>query len=261
MRAGRLARDARLARSRPTCERARRILVIGAIGVASLSLDHSHAIGQTLTGPTGLVTIPTASRADDAALSLGAALLNRRTLPMSVFDRGVAYPLHGLAYYARIGYLPFLEVTLRVTRFIDRPGSQGIGDRMLAARVILLPEWGILPSVAVGANDLIGTRKFHALYAVSSKHLGGAGLVPRIGLHAGYASDVLEARYHQLSGPFGGLSVSPVRWTTLLIEHDTRRFNAGLRISVGPLGALFAVQDFRFLTGAVRYRFRLLPGD
>lgn len=163
----------------------------------------------------------------------------------------------GVVQFATVGFLPFVEVGLRLTRLTgDTP--QALGDRMVSVRVRLLKEGEHLPAVAVGAHDLFGTRIFHATYAVASKTMGTAA--GPVGLHLGYGHDVLglDAAGRQFDGLFGGVSVAPRPWLTLLVEYDGERPNAGVRLGpVHGVALLAALQNGDGLSGGVSYTFAL----
>jgi hypothetical protein len=159
--------------------------------------------------------------------------------------------------FVTVGFLPFVEVGLRLTH-VNGGGAQGIGDRMVSARVRLLREGMYLPAVAVGAHDVLGTRLYHATYAVATKSLPTpAG---RVGLTIGYGHDVLglPAKGRQFDGLFGGASLAPRRWITLLAEYDGERPNAGVRLGpVHGVALLAALQNGDGLSGGLSYTFAL----
>jgi len=113
------------------------------------------------------------------------------------------------------------------------PGTPLVdADRMLSGRLAVLTTRGWRPGLVVGAEDVYGTRRFHSTYIVT-------GVEPRIfGLHArasaGYAPPVLAAYRHTLDGPIGALELSDGRWVTPSVEYDSRRWNAGLGVHLGP---------------------------
>lgn len=129
---------------------------------------------------------------------------------------------------------------------------------MVSVRVRVLNEGEHLPAVAVGAHDLVGTRIFHATYAVASKTVGTAA--GPVGLHAGYGHDVLGLRAagRQFDGLFGGVSLAPRPWLTLMAEYDGERPNAGVRLGpVHGVALLAALQNGDGFSGGVSYTFAL----
>lgn len=207
------------------------------------------APAQSLTGTTGLVTIPTARMADDRSLTVGAHLVDRRYHQSPYGDRTA------VVEFATLGFLPFMEVGLRLTRVLDTP-RQGLGDRMVSVRLRLLEEGPYTPAVAAGAHDLVGTRIYHATYVAASKEVAPVPGAGTVGLHLGYGGDwtPLDAEDHQFVGFFGGVSVSPRPWLTLLAEHDAERINAGVRLRLfRRVTLLGALQGRDGLSGGVGY--------
>ena len=220
-----------------------------AAAVALLLSISRPASAQALTGTTGLVTIPTARMADDRSLMVGAHLVDRRHHNSPYGDNAA------LMEFATVGFLPFLEVGLRLTRVLDTP-RQGVGDRMVSVRLRLLEEGARRPAVVVGAHDLLGTRIYHATYVVASREVAPVPVAGTVGLHLGYGGDWLPVpvHAHQFKGAFGGVSVSPRPWIALMAEHDAERLNAGVRLRlfgrVTLLGALHGLED---LSGGISY--------
>ncbi|HEX2210627.1 MAG TPA: YjbH domain-containing protein, partial [Longimicrobium sp.] len=146
---------------------------------------------------------------------------------------------------------------LRLTRIEDVP-RQALGDRMVSFRVRLLKEGDRHPALAMGVHDIVGTRIFHAQYAVASKTLPTAA--GRMGVHLGYGADLLplRAQGRQFDGLFGGVSLAPHRWATLLAEYDGDHPNAGLRVGpVHGVALLAGLQNFDGLSAGVSYTFAL----
>jgi hypothetical protein len=215
---------------------------------------NSPAGAQTLTGTSGLITVPTAVIAPDGDLTLG---VNRLAREHFEFTGGTFDDRPLLVHYANVGFLPFVEVGLRLTRLVDVP-RQALGDRMVNVRVRLLKEGELLPAVAVGAHDIVGTRIYHASYAVATKTVGTAA--GPVGLTVGYGYDVLRlpSRGRQFDGLFGGVSVTPRRWITLLAEYDGEQPNAGVRLRpVQGVALLAALRNLGGLSAGVSYTFAL----
>ncbi len=108
----------------------------------------------------------------------------------------------------------------------------------------------------LGAHDLLGTRRFHTIYAVASKEivtLPGAGSV---GLHGGYGGDPLSLRSprgHALTGAFGGLSLTPASWGSVFAEYETEHVNAGARLRIWRFALLVAAQNLDGLSAGISY--------
>ncbi len=146
---------------------------------------------------------------------------------------------------------------MRLT-FLNADVPQGIGDRMVSARVRVLKEGEYLPALAIGAHDVVGTRLYHATYAVATKHV--ETVAGRAGFTIGYGHDVLglRAKGRQFDGLFGGASLAPRPWITLLAEYDGERPNAGVRLGpVHGVALLAALQNGDAISGGLSYTFAL----
>jgi hypothetical protein len=181
----------------------------------------SSCYGQSLSGNTGLATIPTARMQEDGSLSFG----------FSYFDKKHQQYFEGTkdfgAAYVNLTFLPFLEVVLRVNRPIPFHSTYTV-DRFPMVRLRVLNEKKYLPAVALGINDFAstsswGTVHFNATYLVMSKK------VAAFDFHLGYAPVIMKALYYQLDGLFGGIAYTPHKSVNLFAEYDTRYVNAGLQ--------------------------------
>src|SRR6266568_1137271 len=124
----------------------------------------------TRADPTGLIRMPDAQFQPDGTLRFGLSS---------------AHPYFTLSANATL--LPWLETNLGVTRISGVPGfstaregfGQGYGaykDKTSGLKVRLIAEDSWWPSVAVGAQDPIGTRLFERQYAAATKTFGDAQL-------------------------------------------------------------------------------------
>ena len=227
--------------------------------VLALLFRPQNSSAQSLTGTSGLITIPTAEILRDGEVSFGANFMNKEYFTYGHNE------YHGLANFATVGYLPFLEISFRLTRRLDYPEPQAIGDRMLSVRLRPLKESRFFPAFVLGAHDFvrvtgtaIPTNNFNALYLSASKGFGLRPVIDRIDFHLGYGTDWIEALDHQFVGPFGGISISPRRFITLMLEHDAEKLNCGLRISIlDHIDFLAALIDLKVISGGTSFRFRL----
>jgi hypothetical protein len=218
-----------------------------------LTFQYEHGAAQSLTGTTGLVTIPTGEKLNDGEISFGVNLLNKKHLDYFSGRQ------HSNAYFVTIGYLPFLEIGLRFTR-AWHPGPSSVGDRMASVRLKLMQERAEVPSLVLGAHDFLSNvgSHFNALYLVASKTVPFKFPVGKTALHLGYGVDWLDARNHEFAGLFGGISWSPNKIIVLMLEHDAVRFNSGVRLFLfNHLGLLVAFQNFDSLSAGLSYRFTL----
>src|SRR5262249_17640204 len=131
------------------------------------------------------------------------------------------------------GFLPRLEVSIRATVL---PGEHLIeevktpaADRMGSARIRAIDEsrW---PALAVGIDDVKGTRRVHSLYAVATKSVRPARGPLALEVSAGYASHAIRAARYTLDGGFGGAEVRAFGAVSGIVDYDTERWNAGGRI-------------------------------
>jgi len=149
-----------------------------------LLFQPENGIAQSLTGPTGLVTIPTAEMPKDGEISFGLNYYHKK-----YFVYGDNY--HAIAGIITLGYLPFLEISPRLSRPLNFPGEQGLGDRVVCIRLRLFKENAFFPSFVLGIHNPVGNSHFNASYLVSSKSLRLSNY--KIGLHLGYGVDWLES--------------------------------------------------------------------
>jgi hypothetical protein len=212
------------------------------------------ASAQALPGTSGLVSIPTAEITADGDMAAGVNVIapHHHEYYGGTYDANAAQ-----VQFVTVGFLPFVEVGLRLTRIVDGP-PQGIGDRMVSVRVRVLREGEYLPAVAIGAHDIVGTRLYHATYIVASR--SAATAAGRAGVTVGYGRDVLglRAKGRQFDGVFGGVSLAPRPWVTLLAEHDGDRPNAGVRLGpVHGVALLAALQNLDGFSAGLSYTFAL----
>ncbi len=164
-------------------------------------------------GLPGLVTVPTA-----ATPPVGAFDLNLNT----AVD-GHLFPEAERQYNLQfsLGFLDRLVIGARGAEV--RTGARDLSANL---QVLLFGEGRVRPALAVGAHDLGGGAiHFFSRHAVASKtFLSGDGQ-RRVRLTAGYGTgpDLLD-------GPFAGLEMTPIPDVSLLVEHDSEQFNAGLRL-------------------------------
>jgi membrane-associated phospholipid phosphatase len=175
------------------------------------------------------------------------------------FSAGYGYDQPYGSFWATAAVLPFLQVTGRyvsitgVAGFSDIPGGYGASygkykDKVFDAKIRLVAESATMPSVSVGANDVLGTELFKGQFIVMSKTFGHQhNIEATVGYGKGRAA-----------GLFGGLRWHPrayPRWA-IVAEYDANKYtsdvaadktNAGKR-RPGP-------------TAAVEYRWGWLGGQ
>ena len=120
-----------------------------------LGFLHASCIYASDFGTVGLIDIPTARMSADGTLKSTAAIQSRTNS-------------YAITYQAT----PWLESTFRYTGYND----WFYYDRNYEAKVKLWSEEALLPQVAVGIRDLVGTGLVGAEYVVASKMIGNFDL-------------------------------------------------------------------------------------
>lgn len=122
----------------------------------------AFAQGQDDSGPTnifgsrGLIGTPSARMAPDGELSVGASFLKNNQ-----------------HYNLGFQILPWLEGSFRYSGLQNfYPGYPVYYDRAFGMKARLWDESGLLPAVAVGIEDIVGTGVYTGEYVVASKRLG-----------------------------------------------------------------------------------------
>jgi hypothetical protein len=225
---------------------------------------------QSLTGLSGGYSIPTADFQKDKTLILGYSFLNKKYYDNYVRSKKYNFS----AGYFTLTFLPFAEVSVRVTYpngYNAEHENIIIGDRMISGRLQPLKETRYLPSVVVGlqgfykttgGDDLLniggkGASYFNSSFIVLTKNLRPDILFEKIGITAGYGSDIVAANTHQFIGLFGGVSISPKKmdYLELMMEYDADKWNVGMRLvlfkHVVLLAGLEGLDAFSF---GVNYR-------
>jgi hypothetical protein len=224
--------------------------LLGFIIIQFLSL---WCIAQPTAGTSGLLNTPAAGMPDDGTFSAGANYLPDILTPQSHFS----YDTYN--YYVGMAFLPFLELSLRMTLLKGPEKEKYINqDRSLAVRVRLLKEKEYLPSIVIGGNDIYttsqsGNQYFKSIYIAGSKtfSLGGSLAQVSLGCISDFSNDNIEY------GPFGGLSFSPafLKSLSLFAEYDSRYINAGASILLFRHIYLYGfAADLRQFAGGVAIR-------
>lgn len=200
----------------------------------------------SLAGTTGFINTPWAGTMKDRSIELGYSHIPKKWT-------GDAYDKPGKHANERwsltLGLVPRLEGCVRFTRI---PGKMGFKtgssedpdnrlttdtDHMASGRLTLLTarpgKPGKLgrPGLAVGMDDLTGTRRFHSSYAVAG--LPSSILHVQNRLSLGYAFHVFTVPRYVLDGAFGAFEVSPWRDVAVRVEYDTEKWNAGIGVGLG----------------------------
>jgi len=206
----------------------------------------------TLLGTTGLVLTPTADVLPSETILFGLTLTNKT---WSYFDRGDS---DNYTYFLTVGFIPRVEISVRATyapndRLISDSEYTGTNDRGASGRLLVLTEGDRRPGLAVGIDDVRGTRRFHSLYAVASK-----GTTVFSGFRArgslGYGSDVLNAKNYVLDGVFGGGELRYRDVAGIALDYDTEKWNTSFRLVLFQrLAAYAAFLDFESPSGGISW--------
>ena len=224
--------------------------------------------GQSVTGTSGLIHIPSARMLEDGQLVLGAAYI-----PTGYFSRTYNPNREnikinpGLNTYITYGILPFVEVMFRYTHELNMPvniGTRYFPDRMFGFRVRLLNEKKYSPALVIGLQDAsailadtcFGCSNYSATYLVSSKNfLTDFG---NIDISIGYAFDLLELKSKDYKGVFGGAMFTPNFYDLISfsIEHNSKGINSGLKWNpFKPINLMIGVWDLKKPTFSFNYLF------
>jgi len=197
----------------------------------------AFAAEPSVSGQGGLISMPDA-----------------RFAPEGTWRSGFSFLRPYETLWSSIAVFPWLEGSFRFTRIYHVPGFPeeradadygDFRDKSFDAKVLLLPERGIWPAVAFGAQDVVGgTGIFSAHYGVLSKRLG------ELDLTLGYGRE-------RIDGVFGGARWSPralPHWS-LVAEYDAYNYQQdhGAELSGAAAykkEAAFGVEYRRELWGA-----------
>lgn len=207
----------------------------------------------SMTGLSGYFNTPSAEVLRDGTLEIG----------YNVFARQWSYDHRGIysnnAYFATLGFLPRVEVMVRVTAlpgYISYTESDSLSnltdaDRMWAGKIQVVQGSRWIPDVALGLEDPLGTRRFHAVYLVAGRRFRFAGMGARV--DGGVTARLLRrVSNYTLSGGFGAFELRPAKFVALLAEYDTEKWNVGLKLSAPPgLTARLVWLNARTFTGGL----------
>jgi hypothetical protein len=209
-----------------------------------------------MSGTSGMLMTPTPNLLVDKDLIVGMSFVDDE---WAVNKRG---EYDNLAYFVTMGFLPRLEVSLRLTvlpgsQFAPAEDDRSIKDRMISVKALLIREKGMRPSLAVGSEDFTGTRRYHTLFAVIGKQFD-LGLAGGFTAHFGAGADWVDAENYPLDGVFGGVSKRLWEGGEFLAEYDTEKVNVGVGIEpLYNLRVVLSALNFESFAGTVHMRFGL----
>ncbi len=231
------------------------LLLLGALALPAAL----HA--QTVTGTSGLITVPGGRLEKDGTAVIGYGYVKRTY--SNYMDGQYDYT----PTFGSLTFLPFLEGGFRFSH-AESGNKEALGDRMLMVRVRALKETRRLPGLVIGAHDFLRssdshTNQFAALYAVAAKRVPSPAPFPAVDVHLGYGTRLLEAKHTQFVGVFGGVSVDGPTWNRVvtrseaLLEYDGKVASAGVRLELARYAFLMAAAqgfDTPLLLGGVKVR-------
>ncbi len=214
---------------------------------------------QSLSGFSGYFNIPSADLSKDKSFKFGYNQLNQK----ANFYQG-KYRLD--VGYVNIGYLPILEVGIRITRPRDfKTEKKTTWDRMIALRSQMLKEKKYFPAVVIGFQGFYTSTQsasfFNSTYLVMTKNFPIKNIFKNIGLTLGFGSDIIPATTYQYIGLFGGVKITPhhIKWLDLMVDYDAKYWNAGTRITIlNHFNMLAGLECLKYFSWGVSYQF-LLP--
>ena len=215
---------------------------------------------QSVSGMTGLISIPTAEISSDADVTFGVTYMPKEMTEYSHHVRDIISP------HVTLGFLPFLEIGASLVRQLDYHGDSHNVDRILSLKLQVIKEDKYLPAFALGIHsvpsDTRDATHFQALYGVLTKNFHQTIIFDNISLTLGYGSDAIKAADHEFVGIFGGASFDFSLLTSnfsLLLENDAIRWNGGVRITLfNHIRLLAGLMEFRHFTGGVSVGWSLL---
>lgn len=175
---------------------------------------------QQKLGSSGLINIPGGEIYPDKTLSVGVNFL-----PVSQSSDSLGTnSYHTANYFIDLCFLPFMEVTYRMT-LIDMDNGSVNQDRSIGIKVRLWKETKYRPSFLAGSTDVVGNENFSGNYVVSDKTISSSAHLFRLTM--GYGFNYNVKRGLMLDGLFGGITYSPQRFSSLRImaEYDSRKVN------------------------------------
>jgi hypothetical protein len=192
---------------------------------------------QTIYGVTGLIKIPDASIIDTGKCMLGGNYFKEYVKSDNKLIQASAWSVT-----VNIGFHSRFEIGGRVAGFpeliTNDPNkiNDYYNDRCINFKFIILKEKKFLPQIAIGSQDLIGTRKYNTTYLVCSKSIKSLKML-NFNFIAGYGSDISTFLYENsewnvkfLNGFFGGISTTISEYGIINLEYDSRDINLGVTL-------------------------------
>lgn len=209
-------------------------------------MSEYHLHSQSLSGISGLFSIPIASIEQDGKFVTGVNYINRNYLEYGHGKKDI------MNVYVFMSYLPFLEIGFKATRQLNYEGSHHTVDRMFNLKVRVVNEKKYLPSIAIGFNNPYSTETdanhFNSSFLVLTKSFFIINSTQSFSITIGYGTDIIKAADYQFIGLFGGISYKPFNFLEGIIEYDAERFNTAVRLTllnhIKILAGLMGMKDF-----------------
>lgn len=201
---------------------------------ADAHAQESFPLPRNNYGSVGLIDMPSARMAPDGELDVGA-----------FFTQNIQR--YNLGFQA----LPWLEVDFRYSGLQRlHAGYPVYFDRSFAAKVRLFDEGDVMPAVALGINDLVGTGIYGGEYVVASKRVGNVDATLGMGWGRMGATSLLRNPLSLFSSSFGRDRPPPftdqnagaTNFSTLFHGHDVGLFG-GLAWNT-PIDGLSLVGEY-----------------
>lgn len=211
------------------------ILFFPNIAMTQSNLDFAHdskTYDLGLLGNTSLAFVPAAYISPENSLHVGFSHIPKQAAFITYSqDNEVGEHVK----YVNLGYLSFLEITLRLTKPYGTKNTFGIGDRSYFVKIQALKERKFLPAVAIGFHDMLTlATHFHSAYVVASKRFEWTEKQWSIQSHLGYGTKVQETENNYLIGVFGGVELK-WKFLTILTEYDAKNIHTGIKINIKNL--------------------------
>lgn len=229
----------------------------------------SISYGQSVTGTSGLIHIPSARMLEDGQLVLGAAYIPKpyfTYVNRGGYLGGTLRNNPGLNTYITYAILPFAEIMFRYTHELNmsvNPFNQYFPDRMFSARIRIIKESDFLPSIVFGVHDIgkVATTfgsatNFSTNYLTFTKRFKFLGF--NSDLSFGYAFDFLTLKAIDIQGFFGGVEFTPFFYNkaSFMIEYDSKVFNSGVKWRpINSINIMVGLWDLNKPTFSFNYQF------
>lgn len=208
---------------------------------------------QQKLGASGLINIPQGEIYPDKTLSVG-----MNFLPVSQSSDSLGTNTYNTAnYFIDLCFLPFLEVTYRMT-LIDMDNGSVNQDRSVGVKFRLWKETKYRPSLLAGSTDIVGNENFSGNYVVSDKTISTTAHLIRLTM--GYGFNYNTKGTAMLNGLFGGISYTPKAYPplSLMAEYDSRNLNlAGSILLIKHLSVYTGWYGTNKLAAGFAWRFHL----